>query len=90
VLEAGAMRRSTWRARGVPALVGALAASYALILAWPPARSFFGLAAPSFLPSLIACICTVVAIGVLGALGLSLTRPGGERPDLRWPWREGA
>ena len=81
------MRRSAQRARGVRALCAGLMVAYLLVLAWPPARDFFALAAPSPLPLLVALICTVFAIGALGALGLSLTRPGGERPELVRFWR---
>ncbi len=83
------MRRSALRARAVPALCAALAVAYFLILAWAPAREFFALAEPSALPITVSIICTIFAIGALGALGLSLTRPGGEEPQLVAFWQRG-
>jgi len=87
VLESGGMRRSTLRARAVPALCAAMLVAYLALIIWKPGREFFGLAAPSLLPILVAVICTVFAIGAMGAMGLSLTRPGGERPQLVPLWR---
>jgi cation-transporting ATPase E len=87
VLESGGMRRSPQRARMVPLLCGAVAVTYLLILSWPPARDLFALAAPTALPMIVALICTLFAIGALGAVGLSLTRPGGERIELVNPFR---
>ena len=52
-----------------------------------PARGYFALAPPSALPVLVSIICTIFAIGALGAIGLSLTRPGGERVQLVVPFR---
>ena len=82
VVESGGMRASVRRARLIPALCVALAVGYLAVLAWAPAREFFALAPPSFLPMLVAIICTTFAIGALGAVGMSLTRPGGERPNI--------
>ena len=87
VLESSSMRRSALRARAIPALCAALAVAYFLILAWAPAREFFALAEPSALPITVSIICTIFAIGALGALGLSLTRPGGEEPQLVAFWQ---
>ena len=36
---------------------------------------------------IVSVICTVFAIGALGAIGLSLTRPGGEQVQLVVPFR---
>jgi magnesium-transporting ATPase (P-type) len=86
VLESSSMRQSAFRARAVPALCAACAIAYFLVLFWKPARDFFALAEPSALPIIVSIICTVFAVGALGALGLSLTRPGGERPELVRFW----
>ncbi len=87
VLESTGMRTSIRRARAIPALCIALAALYVAIISLGPARSYFALAPPSGLPVLVSIICTVFAIGALGAIGLSLTRPGGERVELVVPFR---
>jgi hypothetical protein len=87
VLESTGMRTSVRRARAIPALCLLLAALYVVIISLGPARSYFALAPPSTLPVLVSLICTVFAIGALGAIGLSLTRPGGERVQLVVPFR---
>jgi cation-transporting ATPase E len=87
VLESTGMRTSIRRARAIPALCIALAALYVAIISFGPARSYFALAPPSALPVLVSIICTIFAIGALGAIGLSLTRPGGERVQLVVPFR---
>jgi cation-transporting ATPase E len=87
VLESGGMRRSPRRARMVPLLCAGVALAYLAILSWPAARHLFALAAPTALPMIVAVICTLFAIGALGAVGLSLTRPGGERIELVNPFR---
>jgi len=71
----------------VPLLVGLLAVSYLLILAFPGMREAFGLSTPSGLPIVVSIICTTFAIGALGMLGLSLTRPGGEEVQVVRFWR---
>jgi cation-transporting ATPase E len=87
VLESTGMRTSLRRARAIPALCLVLVAIYVAIISLGPARSYFALAPPSALPVLVSVICTVFAIGALGAVGLSLTRPGGERVQLVVPFR---
>jgi cation-transporting ATPase E len=87
VLESTGMRTSVRRARAIPALCLLLVAAYGGIISLGPARSYFALAPPSTLPVLVSLICTVFAIGALGAIGLSLTRPGGERVQLVVPFR---
>jgi cation-transporting P-type ATPase E len=87
VLESTGMRTSIRRARAIPALCLLLAILYGAIISLGPARSYFALAPPSTLPVLVSLICTVFAIGALGAIGLSLTRPGGERVQLVVPFR---
>jgi magnesium-transporting ATPase (P-type) len=87
VLESTGMRTSVRRARAIPALCLLLAVLYVAIISLGPARDYFALAAPSTLPVLVSLICTVFAIGALGAVGLSLTRPGGERVQLVVPFR---
>jgi magnesium-transporting ATPase (P-type) len=87
VLESTGMRTSIRRARAIPALCLLLAAAYVAMISLGPARSYFALAPPSTLPVLVSLICTVFAIGALGAIGLSLTRPGGERVQLVVPFR---
>ena len=87
VLEAGSMRRSRVRGALVPLLVGLLAVSYLVILAFPSTREAFGLSTPSGLPIVVSIICTTFAIGALGMLGLSLTRPGGEEVQVVRFWR---
>jgi cation-transporting ATPase E len=87
VLESTGMRTSIRRARAIPALCLLLAASYVAMISLGPARSYFALAPPSALPVLVSLICTVFAIGALGAIGLSLTRPGGERVEIIVPFR---
>ena len=87
VLESGGMRASRQRGTLVPLLVALLVISYIGVLAFEPARAYFALAAPSALPVLVALTCTIFAIGALGALGLSLTRPGGEEPQLVRFWQ---
>jgi hypothetical protein len=76
----------------VPTLVGSLVVGYLVILSIPALRTPFGLAAPSALPIVVSIICTTFAIGALGLLGLSLTRPGGEQVQVVrfWRRREGA
>jgi cation-transporting ATPase E len=86
VLESSSMRRSAQRARGVQTLCAALAVAYIAVLLWPPARDFFSLAAPSALPIFVTVLATTFAVGALGAMGLSLTRPGGEHPELVRFW----
>ena len=88
VLESTGMRTSVRRARAIPALCLALAAIYVAIISLGPARSYFALAPPSALPVFVSIICTIFAIGALGAIGLSLTRPGGERVELVVPFRK--
>ena len=61
--------------------------SYLVILAFPGTREAFGLARPSGLPIVVSIICTIFAIGALGMLGLSLTRPGGEELQVVRFWR---
>jgi cation-transporting ATPase E len=87
VLESTGMRTSIRRARAIPALCIVLAAIYVAIISLGPARSYFALAPPSALPVLVSIICTIFAIGALGAVGLSLTRPGGEHVQLVVPFR---
>jgi cation-transporting P-type ATPase E len=87
VLESGSMRRSRARGALVPLLVGLLAVSYLVILAFPGARAAFSLGTPTGLPIVVAVICTTFAIGALGMLGLSLTRPGGEQVQVVRFWR---
>ncbi len=87
VLESTGMRTSARRARAIPALCIALAAAYVAIISFGPARSYFALTGPSALPVIVSVICTVFAIGALGAIGLSLTRPGGEQVQLVVPFR---
>ena len=87
VLESGSMRRSRIRGALVPLLVVALAASYLVVLSVPFLRDAFALAAPSALPMIVSIICTTFAIGALGLLGLSLTRPGGEQVQVVRFWR---
>ena len=38
-------------------------------------------------PLVVSIICTTFAIGALGLLGLSLTRPGGEQVQVVRFWR---
>ena len=87
VLESGGMRASRQRGTLVPLLVALLVCGYVAVLLFEPARSYFALAAPSLLPVSVSLVCTVFAIGALGALGLSLTRPGGEEPQLVRFWQ---
>ena len=87
VLEAGSMRRSRMRGALVPLLIGLLAVSYLVILSLPALRGAFGLSTPSGLPIVVSVICTTFAIGALGMLGLSLTRPGGEEVEVVRFWR---
>ena len=90
VLESGSMRRSRVRGALVPTLVGSLAVAYLVILSIPALRTPFGLAAPTALPVVVSIICTTFAIGALGLLGLSLTRPGGEQVEVVRFWRRRA
>jgi FtsH-binding integral membrane protein len=90
VLESGSMRRSRVRGALVPTLVGSLAIGYLAILAFPSMRNAFALGAPSGLPVVVSIICTTFAIGALGLLGLSLTRPGGEQVQVVRFWRRKA
>jgi magnesium-transporting ATPase (P-type) len=90
VLESGSMRRSRVRGALVPTLVGSLAVAYLVILSIPALRTPFGLAAPTALPLVVSIICTTFAIGALGLLGLSLTRPGGEQVEVVRFWRRRA
>ncbi|MEO9174893.1 MAG: HAD-IC family P-type ATPase [Gaiellales bacterium] len=87
VLESTGMRTSVRRARAIPALCLLLVIAYVAMISLGPLRSYFALAPPSTLPVLVSLICTVFAIGALGAVGLSLTRPGGERVQLVVPFR---
>jgi cation-transporting ATPase E len=87
VLESGSMRRSRVRGALVPLLVGLLAVGYLAILSVPAARGAFALGAPSGLPITVSIICTTFAIGALGVLGLSLTRPGGEQVQVVRFWK---
>jgi cation-transporting P-type ATPase E len=87
VLESGSMRRSRVRGALVPLLVALLAAAYLVVLSIPFLRDAFALAAPSPLPMIVSIICTTFAIGALGMLGLSLTRPGGEQVQVIPFWR---
>jgi P-type E1-E2 ATPase len=87
VLESSSLRASPVRRRLVPLLCVSLAALYVVVLWLAPLRRFFSLAAPSLLPLVVALVCTVFAVGALGAVGLSLTRPGGERVQLVRFWR---
>ena len=87
VLESTGMRTSVRRARAIPALCLLLVIAYVAMISLGPARSYFALAPPSTLPVLVSLICTVFAIGALGAIGLSLTRPGGEQVELVIPFR---
>jgi cation-transporting ATPase E len=87
VLESGSMRRSRMRGALVPLLVVVLAASYLVVLSIPVLRDAFALAAPTALPIIVSIICTTFAIGALGLLGLSLTRPGGEQVQVVRFWR---
>jgi magnesium-transporting ATPase (P-type) len=90
VLESGSMRRSRVRGALVPTLVAGLAVAYLVILSIPSLRDAFALAAPSALPMVVSVICTTFAIGALGLLGLSLTRPGGEQVQVVRFWRRRA
>ncbi|HMG98834.1 MAG TPA: HAD-IC family P-type ATPase [Gaiellales bacterium] len=90
VLESGSMRRSRLRGALVPLLVGALGISYLIILSFRSTRSAFALGTPSGLPLVVSVICTTFAIGALGMLGLSLTRPGGEQVQVVRFWRRKA
>ena len=74
----------------VPLLVGALGIAYLIILSFPSTRGAFALGAPSGLPLVVSVICTTFAIGALGMLGLSLTRPGGEQVQVVRFWRRKA
>jgi P-type E1-E2 ATPase len=87
VLESGSMRRSRVRGALVPTLVGSLAIGYLVILSFPSLRKAFGLGTPTGLPLVVSIICTTFAIGALGLLGLSLTRPGGEQVQVVRFWR---
>jgi cation-transporting ATPase E len=87
VLEAGSMRRSRLRGALVPLLVGLLALGYLVILSFPSTRDAFALGTPSGLPIVVSIVCTTFAIGALGMLGLSLTRPGGEEVQVVRFWR---
>jgi P-type E1-E2 ATPase len=87
VLESGSMRRSRVRGALVPLLVGLLALSYLVVLSFSGLRSAFALGTPTGLPILVSIICTTFAIGALGMLGLSLTRPGGEQVQVVRFWR---
>jgi cation-transporting ATPase E len=90
VLESGSMRRSRLRGALVPALVGALVLGYLVILSFAGLRDAFALGAPSALPVVVSVVCTTFAIGALGMLGLSLTRPGGEQVQVVRFWRRKA
>ena len=81
------MRRSRIRGALVPLLVGLLAVGYLVILSFPATRDAFALGTPSGLPIVVSVICTTFAIGALGLLGLSLTRPGGEQVQVVRPWK---
>ena len=87
VLESGSMRRSRLRGALIPLLVGVLAVVYLVILSLPALRDAFALGEPSGLPMVASVICTTFAIGALGLLGLSLTRPGGEEVQVIRFWR---
>jgi FtsH-binding integral membrane protein len=87
VLESGSMRRSRLRGALVPLLVGALAVGYLVVLSFPSTRGAFALGTPSGLPVVVSVICTTFAIGALGLLGLSLTRPGGEQVQVVRFWQ---
>jgi cation-transporting ATPase E len=87
VLESGSMRRSRLRGALVPLLVGALGIGYLVILSFPSTRNAFALGTPSGLPVVVSVICTTFAIGALGLLGLSLTRPGGEQVQVVRFWQ---
>jgi P-type E1-E2 ATPase len=87
VLESGSMRRSRVRGALVPLLVGLLALSYLIVLSFPSLRTAFALGTPSGLPIVVSIVCTTFAIGALGLLGLSLTRPGGEQVQVVRFWR---
>ena len=90
VLESGSMRRSRLRGALVPLLVGLLAVVYLVILSLPaPARRVRARRRPRGCPSSSSVICTTFAIGALGLLGLSLTRPGGEEVQVVRFWRAG-
>jgi cation-transporting ATPase E len=87
VLESGSMRRSRIRGALVPLLVGLLAVGYLVILSFPGSRAVFALGTPSGLPIVVSVICTAFAIGALGLMGLSLTRPGGEQVQVVRFWK---
>ena len=85
------MRRSRVRGALVPLLVGLLAVAYLVILSFPGTRDApSALSTPSGLPIVVSIICTTFAIGALGMLGLSLTRPGGEQVQVVRFWRRAA
>ena len=90
VLESGSMRRSRLRGALVPALVGALGHRLPGHPLVPGLRDAFALGTPSALPVVVSVICTTFAIGALGMLGLSLTRPGGEQVQVVRFWRRRA
>ena len=82
------MRRSRVRGALVPLLVGAARRGLPRSSSPSPARaSAFALSTPSGLPIVVSIICTTFAIGALGMLGLSLTRPGGEQVQVVRFWR---
>ena len=88
VLESGSMRRSRVRGALVPTLVGSLAVGYLVDPLVPvAARTRSGSARPPGCPIVVSIICTTFAIGALGMLGLSLTRPGGEQVQVVRFWR---
>ena len=57
------------------------------MLSIPGLRSAFALGTPTGLPIVVSIICTTFAIGALGLMGLSLTRPGGEQVQVVRFWR---
>ena len=88
VLESGSMRRSRVRGALVPTLVGQprhRLSRDSLVPVAARTRSRSG--TPTGLPLVVSIICTTFAIGALGMLGLSLTRPGGEQVQVVRFWR---
>ena len=81
------MRRSRVRGALVPLLVGAARRVLPRHPGLSRPREAFGLSTPSGLPIVVSIICTTFAIGALGMLGLSLTRPGGEQVQVVRFWR---
>ena len=77
-------------ARSFPRSWAASPSAYLVILSFPCAADSFALAAPTALPLVVSIICTTFAIGALGLLGLSLTRPGGEQVQVVRFWRRRA